>query len=188
MTAPDHMPSTFKIPLHQRGNPHMTLGTGAEWRARPQAVRHSQCKSTRCAQRVRKCNLTPQIVAHLDVVRRRLGRQSRLHRAGGLPTDLDQHLAGRVRHPAQLSRACRRGDLRLVRLRPDHRHSGSAAANLHGPSCRAGCACRTSFSGSSGTRARPPCSSRTTSMKQSSSEIGSSSCIPILGGSPRFCP
>jgi hypothetical protein len=27
MTAPDHMPSTFKIPLHQRGHPHMTLGT-----------------------------------------------------------------------------------------------------------------------------------------------------------------
>lgn len=51
-----------------------------------------------------------------------------------------------------------------------------------------GCACRTSFSGSSGTRARPPCSSRTTSMKQSISEIGSSSCIPTLGGSPRFCP
>lgn len=25
MTAPDHMPSTFKIPLHQRGHPHMTL-------------------------------------------------------------------------------------------------------------------------------------------------------------------
>ena len=39
----------------KNGHPH---------RARPQAARHSQCKSTRRANRIRQCNLTPQIVAH----------------------------------------------------------------------------------------------------------------------------
>ncbi|MER8407549.1 IS110 family transposase [Mesorhizobium sp. M1307] len=34
--------------------------------ARPQATHHSQCKSTRCAPRVRKRNLTPQIVTHWE--------------------------------------------------------------------------------------------------------------------------
>lgn len=42
----------------ENGHPH---------RARPQAARHSQCKSTRRAHRFRKCNLTPQIVAHPNI-------------------------------------------------------------------------------------------------------------------------